>query len=125
MAEDFDHAEWERWCESWEGVDFGVYPHFREWQNAGTDAKQSEALERVIDQAEAADDIKMIRKVYYHAPYGSSAKKRSLRLTLAHGLKTKDVLLVRDVWQHAGSEREVQTEANKAYEQLTGSPYSN
>lgn len=126
MAKDFNHAEWERWCESWnEGVNFDAYPNFREWQSAGTDTKQSEALNKVLDQAEAASDIKMVRKVYYNAPYGSSAKKRSLRLTLAHGLKTKDKLLVRDVWQHAGSEREVQAEANKAYEQLTGKPYSN
>lgn len=126
MAEGFDHGAWKRWCESWnEGVNFDAYPHFRESQNAGTDEKQSESLNKVLDQAETVADIKMVRKVYYHAPYGSSAKKRSLRLTLAHGLKTKDTLLVRDVFQHAASEREVQAEANKAYEQLTGKPYSN
>ena len=126
---DFDHVEWERWCERWnEGVNFDTHPNFREWQNADTDAKQSEALNKVLDQAEAAADIKMVRKVYYHAPNGSSAKRRSLRLTLAYGIETKDTLLVRDVWQHAGSEGQgigIQAEANKAYEQLTGKPYSN
>jgi hypothetical protein len=125
MAKDFDHAAWETWCKSWGGVNHDAYPNFREYQSAENDKAQSAALGKVIDQAEKAGDMKMVRNVYYHAPDGSIAKKRSLRLTIKHAVETNDALLARDAWQHAGDVRDVLAEANAAYEQITGAPYSN
>lgn len=126
MAKKFNHAEWERWCADWNVAGrHKEYPAFSDYASAESDKGESDALDEVITQAVGAGDMKMVRNVYYHAPYGSAAKRRSLDLIISYAVKTGDALLARDAWQQAGCMRDVQQKANRAYEQITGEPYSN